>query len=362
MSDFLPPVQVVTSTGASGSTASIAMGTSTAGSIMIVMFGAGQGAVTAATACTDDNGNAYELVCRNLHFENSCVTQLWVCYKIAVTPHNPLTITLSGIGGYSIGSPSIIAVEITPTANWQFYTNTATQQTASLFNVSSVSIYAGQLSGPTIGAVTGTVGQVLGNGVALLLFNEFSDGLLIFGDYQANGTLGPPWTTSGTVLGSTTELDGSSNPVRAAVLCYQDVDVSTLFCGSLPLSIICGNPPPYQIAVPYSWQPVVRGGVAPYSFAVTGGSLPPGLSLNLTTGFVTGTPTSPGSYSFTITVTDSASATASVTCVIPNIAGNMIVQSVKLTDVNRMKLWRITCCAGATIGDWKTGFKFFNGS
>ena len=46
------------------------------------------------------------------------------------------------------------------------------------------------------------------------------------------------------------------------------------------------------------------GGTGPFTWSLTG-SLPPGVSLNLTTGAITGTPTTPGPYSFTVTVTDS---------------------------------------------------------
>ena len=56
----------------------------------------------------------------------------------------------------------------------------------------------------------------------------------------------------------------------------------------------------------------VSGGKSPYTFAVATGSLPNGLSLNASTGAVTGTPTAAGS--FTIKVTDSKGATASSTC------------------------------------------------
>ena len=49
------------------------------------------------------------------------------------------------------------------------------------------------------------------------------------------------------------------------------------------------------------------GGVGPYTFSVTSGSLPPGLSLNSNTGVITGTPTSTGTFPFTITATDTHS-------------------------------------------------------
>lgn len=48
----------------------------------------------------------------------------------------------------------------------------------------------------------------------------------------------------------------------------------------------------------------VRGGVTPYSFAVTDGSLPDGLALNSETGIITGTATTLGEFSFTVTCTD----------------------------------------------------------
>ncbi|MCB9933984.1 MAG: putative Ig domain-containing protein [Planctomycetes bacterium] len=50
------------------------------------------------------------------------------------------------------------------------------------------------------------------------------------------------------------------------------------------------------------------GGTGTYSFAVTGGTLPPGLSLSAA-GVVSGTPTLAGTYAFDITVTDTAFAT-----------------------------------------------------
>jgi len=60
----------------------------------------------------------------------------------------------------------------------------------------------------------------------------------------------------------------------------------------------------------------VTGGVAPYSFAISAGALPSGLSLNATTGVISGNPTASGAANFTVKVTDSSGGTpasASVT-------------------------------------------------
>ena len=48
------------------------------------------------------------------------------------------------------------------------------------------------------------------------------------------------------------------------------------------------------------------GGTLPYSWGIASGSLPPGLSLNPTSGAITGTPTNTGAYVFTVRVWDSS--------------------------------------------------------
>ncbi|HYV96980.1 MAG TPA: dockerin type I repeat-containing protein [Gemmatimonadaceae bacterium] len=64
-----------------------------------------------------------------------------------------------------------------------------------------------------------------------------------------------------------------------------------------------------------SFTPVTAGGgTTPYTFALSGGSLPTGVSFNTTTGAVSGTPsTTLPTTTFTVTVTDAASATSSKT-------------------------------------------------
>lgn len=52
-------------------------------------------------------------------------------------------------------------------------------------------------------------------------------------------------------------------------------------------------------------QATASGGTAPYTYAVTGGALPPGLNLAAATGTISGILSAAGSYSFTLTATDS---------------------------------------------------------
>jgi hypothetical protein len=69
---------------------------------------------------------------------------------------------------------------------------------------------------------------------------------------------------------------------------------------SLP-SAVAGNS--------YNAVLAVTGGTGPYQFSVNAGTLPPGLTLNEKTGTISGVPTNPSKYSFTVSVTDPEGAT-----------------------------------------------------
>lgn len=79
---------------------------------------------------------------------------------------------------------------------------------------------------------------------------------------------------------------------------------------ALPL-VISGHAPDGEVGTAYTFTYTVSGGLAPYSFFVASGSLPSGLSLNASTGTISGTPTAVQSTAFTIQVRDSQSPYAS---------------------------------------------------
>ena len=83
----------------------------------------------------------------------------------------------------------------------------------------------------------------------------------------------------------------------------------------------CGSPP--TIACPVNNQAiigvaftstVIASGTAPLSYSIVGGSLPPGLTLNASTGVISGIPTVRGVFSYTVQVTDGNGLTAQATC------------------------------------------------
>jgi hypothetical protein len=71
-----------------------------------------------------------------------------------------------------------------------------------------------------------------------------------------------------------------------------------------PLAITTTSIPHGNRFVAYNAQINVTGGEAPYAWSVSGGTLAPGLTLNSNTGVISGTPTTLGTYTFTVTVRD----------------------------------------------------------
>ena len=77
------------------------------------------------------------------------------------------------------------------------------------------------------------------------------------------------------------------------------------------LTITTGSPLPQgTVASAYSQTLAASGGTPPYSWSISAGSLPSGLSLNASTGVISGTPTAVVNPTFTVRVADSASGVA----------------------------------------------------
>jgi len=112
-------------------------------------------------------------------------------------------------------------------------------------------------------------------------------------------------TVSGTSNFTVKVIDSAATPVSAT----QPLSI-TIAKG---LIITTTSLPGGAVNVAYSATLQATGGTTPYSWSITAGSLPAGLSLNATTGEISGAPTASGTSNFTVQVTDSAPSPASAT-------------------------------------------------
>jgi hypothetical protein len=106
--------------------------------------------------------------------------------------------------------------------------------------------------------------------------------------------------TVGGIYSFTVTVSDSSNPVQTVTqtvsITVEPVTVLTITTTSLPNG---------QLGTAYSASVQATGGCPPYKWSVT--QLPAGLTLNSTSGVISGTPSASGLFGFTITATDTCS-------------------------------------------------------
>jgi len=81
--------------------------------------------------------------------------------------------------------------------------------------------------------------------------------------------------------------------------------------GNVPPTVVTTSLPSGGTSTPYSASLGVAGGTAPYTWSVTAGALPAGLTLAPATGVISGTPTTAGTSTLSVRVTDAKGLTAS---------------------------------------------------
>jgi hypothetical protein len=118
---------------------------------------------------------------------------------------------------------------------------------------------------------------------------------------------------SGAITGTPSQSGNSSFTVQVAdssspaLTAQQQLSITVSAATSNSLQVTTSTVPSGQVNVGYSDTLGVAGGTGPYTWAVVAGALPTGLTLNPSTGLISGTPTQSGAFSFSAQVKDSSS-------------------------------------------------------
>ncbi|MGK5013095.1 putative Ig domain-containing protein [Janthinobacterium sp. MDB2-8] len=240
----------------------------------------------------------------------------------AITASNAYSQTISASGGVAPYSFSVIGslpsgltlaangvLSGTPTATGAYsFTVTATDNSASPGPYTASRAYSGTVAAPTIAITPGALAAV-NVGIAYSRQLTASGGVAPYAYTVSAGSLPAGLTLNGSgLLSGTPTASGSfSFTVQAAdAHAFTSTQSYTLVVSSATVGLTPATLANPTAEAAYSATLTAAGGTAPYTFSVTSGSLPVGLSLNTATGVLSGTTNVAGSFTFSLRASDSS--------------------------------------------------------
>jgi large repetitive protein len=197
---------------------------------------------------------------------------------------------------------------------------------------------------------------------------QASTGVAYSDTLQATGGQSPyQWAlTAGSLpaglnLSATGQISGTPTASGSSTFTLQVTDASSNSANKqFTLTVAAGvaitstSLPAGSTQISYSQTVAASGGSPPYSWSVTSGALPDGLTLQAATGALSGTPSTTGTFTFTVTVTDSNSLTANKQFTLSIGAGFEITTSPSLPNATAGAAYSVTLNAsgGTTPYSW----------
>jgi hypothetical protein len=204
----------------------------------------------------------------------------------------PAGLSLNAGSGLIAGTPSV-------TGSTSF-----TVQVTSGGQTDSQTLLLSVNSAPPVITTTSLAGAVVGTPYVQTLAASGGDGSYSWditgGALPAGLALSP---TTGAISGTPGASGGWTFTVEVTSAGQSSTEVLSITVTTTAPVVTTSSLPSGVVGTPYSQTLSATGGSGGYSWAITSGALPAGLSLNAATGAITGTPTASGTRSFTVRVT-----------------------------------------------------------
>ena len=229
-----------------------------------------------------------------------------------------------------------VAINLSGPGDYTFPFQTAAGGTATYEFAVTVPV-PGTLKLTVVGGTAATIGSPFGavvtaeGGIPPYTFSVLAGALPPGLSLGENGAITGTPTTEGTFSFVVQATDSKKQTGFSAVT----ITVAKGGTTTTPLAVTLTGPAAGTTGVAYNAILGATGGTAPYSFSVLAGSLPPGLFLS-SNGSITGTPTTVGTFTFSVQVTDSKGATGtgnfSITISSPQTSAPTITTTSPLPD------------------------------
>ena len=276
----------------------------------------------------------------------------------------------SSITGFSVGNGTFTGAENdnnTAAADAQGDLTTAfndaaslTPTTSGLTELNGLSLTPGVYSGGALSLAGGGALTLAGSATSVWVFQAASSLTIgsgsqiiitggatscnVFWEVGSSATLGTTAQFQGTILAKQSITADTGATIQGRLLANTaavTLDSNTITvpgtCGATgtPVSsaspaITSGTPTAATAGTPYSFTVTSTGTPAP-TYTVTSGALPAGLTLNGTTGVISGTPTTPGSSTFTVTASNGVAPSVSAIYTVNTAAAAVVAAPVGST-------------------------------